>query len=190
MSLVDELARQVRAASGELPVPEVRAAGHRLRLASERLGYVLLTASAPRAVPTLQAASDHLDHAAGALLRAQDALAEYLTVIGLPPGRPRAEDQNPGGYGRSAPSTAQPHDPDSPRRATRQAPGTARPARGGRASSDGGPTGDGKPTGRSTVRKPASTGRSNAGKPTRARPAGGGSVGGASPAGTSTGDAS
>lgn len=104
-SLVDELGRRVRAASAELPVPEVRAASQRLGQASLSLGQVLDATGAPRAVPTLQAAGEHLDVAVGALLRAQDALAEYLLTIGLPPGdRPAApaakdDDEVPMGAG-------------------------------------------------------------------------------------------
>lgn len=85
-SLVDEVGRQVRAASAELPVPELRAARLRLGQAGLRLGQVLDATSTARAVPTLRAAGEHLDLATGALLRAQDALAEYLQMIGLPPG--------------------------------------------------------------------------------------------------------
>src|SRR4051812_33148568 len=92
-SLLDEVARIVRAASAELPVPELRTASLRIGQASLRLGQVLDTVAAPRAVPTLRAAGEHLDLATGALLRAQDALAEYLQMIGVPAGPPptRAE---------------------------------------------------------------------------------------------------
>ncbi len=84
-SLVDEVGRQVRAASAGLPVPELRAASQWLGQASQRLGQVLHGGAVP-AVPTLRAAGEHLDLATGLLLRAQDALAEYLQMIGLPPG--------------------------------------------------------------------------------------------------------
>ncbi len=112
-SLIDELGRRVRAASAELPVPEVRAASQRIGQASLRLGQVLEASGSPRAVPTLRAAGEHLDIAAGALLRAQDALAEYLQVIGLPTG--------PTGFagGGPRPDHARdwpPPDPDRPRR--------------------------------------------------------------------------
>jgi len=85
-SLVDEVGRQVRAASAELPVPELHAASLRLGEASQHLVRVLNGGAASPAVPTLRAAGEHLDLATGLLLRAQDALAEYLQMIGLPAG--------------------------------------------------------------------------------------------------------
>jgi hypothetical protein len=89
-SLVDEVGRQVRAASAELPVPELHAASLRLGEASQHLVRALRGGASSPAVPTLRAAGEHLDLATGLLLRAQDALAEYLQMIGLPPGDRRA----------------------------------------------------------------------------------------------------
>ena len=94
-SLLGELARIIRAASAELPVPELRTASLRIGQASLRLGQVLDTATAPRAVPHLRAAGEHIDTATGALLRAQDALAEYLQMIGVPGGPPPARFEQP-----------------------------------------------------------------------------------------------
>jgi hypothetical protein len=97
MSLVEELADQVRSASDELPIPQVTAAAERLRMASGLLAWAVRSTTEPagrngrgrataRAVPmpALATATAHLEHATGALLAAQQALAEYVAVLGMP----------------------------------------------------------------------------------------------------------
>jgi len=112
-SLLGAVARIVRAASADLPVPELRTASLRIGQASLRLGQVLDTVAAPRAVPNLRAAGEHLDTATGALLRAQDALAEYLQMIGLPGGPPPARFEQPAAA-PLAPTRGRPADEPEP----------------------------------------------------------------------------
>ncbi|WP_033345743.1 hypothetical protein [Catenuloplanes japonicus] len=83
MSLLEELGARIRATNDELPVGLVLAALERLRVASELLVWVRQASSQPMGVPQLANATEHAEHAAFALRSAQDAIAEYLTAIGM-----------------------------------------------------------------------------------------------------------
>ncbi|MFI5845382.1 hypothetical protein ACIA8K_37320 [Catenuloplanes sp. NPDC051500] len=83
MSLLEELGARIRATHDELPVGLVLAALERLRVASELLVWVRQASSQPMGVPQLANATEHAEHAAFALRSAQDAIAEYLTAIGM-----------------------------------------------------------------------------------------------------------
>lgn len=95
MSLVEDLADQLRVASEELPIAQVSAAAERLRMASGLLAWIMHTSTNPTAVPTLGNATEHLDHATGALLVAQSALADYVGVLGMPRDGVPVEDPRP-----------------------------------------------------------------------------------------------
>jgi hypothetical protein len=83
MSLLQELGAQLRATSDELPTGLVTIAMERLRTATELLNWVRQTSVDPIGVPQLGNATEHAEHAAAALRLAQDAIAGYLTVLGL-----------------------------------------------------------------------------------------------------------
>jgi hypothetical protein len=83
MSLLSEVAGNLRAAGAELPLAEVRRAAHDVDTASRRLAAALVAHPAP--VRALGAALEHLDSAAGALLLAQHAIQGYLTSVGVHP---------------------------------------------------------------------------------------------------------
>jgi hypothetical protein len=80
MSLLSELAVNLRAAGTELPLPEVRRAAHEVDTASRRLAAALI--QQPPGVRALSGALEHLDSAAGALLLAQHSLQGYLASVG------------------------------------------------------------------------------------------------------------
>ncbi|MBV1848830.1 hypothetical protein [Catellatospora tritici] len=84
MSLVEDLADQLRLAREELPLPQVAGATERLRTASGLLAWVLHHSATPVAVPDLSRAVERLEHAAAALRVAQDSLDEYALVLGMP----------------------------------------------------------------------------------------------------------
>ncbi|BCJ72640.1 hypothetical protein CS0771_21840 [Catellatospora sp. IY07-71] len=84
MSLVQELADQLRVAREELPLPQVSAAAERLRTATGLLAWVLHHSAVPVSVPDLSRAVERLDHAAAALRVAQDRLDEYALALGMP----------------------------------------------------------------------------------------------------------
>jgi hypothetical protein len=67
-----------------LPVGQVAAAADRLRSAHQLLAWVSQSSNTLTLTPALIAAGDRLDHAAGAMLAAREALAAYLVSIGLP----------------------------------------------------------------------------------------------------------
>jgi hypothetical protein len=79
MSLPSDVAASLRAAGTALPLAEVRRAAQEVDVASRRLAMV----AGP--VPALNAALEHLDSAAGALLLAQHALQGYLAAVGVLP---------------------------------------------------------------------------------------------------------
>jgi hypothetical protein len=83
MSLIQELGAQVRATSDELPTGEVRVALEKLRSAGELLAWVRQASIDPIGVPLLGNATEHAERAAAALHVAQDAIAAYLSSIGL-----------------------------------------------------------------------------------------------------------
>jgi len=111
MSLIQEVGAQLRATSDELPTGQVSVAMERLRSATELLMWVRETSVDPIGVPQLGNATEHAERAAAALRLAQDAIAAYLTVIGLsgdasaPPdgdwraGLERSGDQQPAAQG-------------------------------------------------------------------------------------------
>ncbi|MEV4416377.1 hypothetical protein [Catellatospora sp. NPDC049609] len=84
MSLVQDLADQLRVAREELPLPQVSAAAERLRTATGLLAWVLHHSTTPVSVPDLSRAVERLDHAAAALRVAQDRLDEYALALGMP----------------------------------------------------------------------------------------------------------
>jgi hypothetical protein len=89
MSLVEELAARLRASSDTLPLDEVAAALHRLRASVDLLMRVRAESHRPVGVPQLAAVVEHLEHAGWALRVAQDAIDDYLAVVGVGlPGRP------------------------------------------------------------------------------------------------------
>lgn len=114
MSLIQELGAQLRATSDELPTGLVTVAMERLRSATELLMWVRETSVDPIGVPQLSNATEHAERAAAALRLAQDAIAAYLTAVGLsgdasaPPDRDwragleRAGDQQPVAPGSEA----------------------------------------------------------------------------------------
>jgi hypothetical protein len=83
MSLIQDLGARLRATSDELPTGLVAVAVERLRTAAELLMWVRQTSVNPVGVPQLANATEHAEQAAYALRVAQDALARYLTTIGL-----------------------------------------------------------------------------------------------------------
>ena len=94
MSLLQELGAQLRATSDELPTGLITVAMERLRTATELLNWVRQTSVDPIGVPQLGNATEHAEHAAAALRLAQDAIAAYLTVLGVAPGAGSAEGQD------------------------------------------------------------------------------------------------
>jgi len=94
MSLLQELGAQVRATSDELPTGLVTVAMERLRSATELLNWVRQTSVDPIGVPQLGNATEHAEHAAAALRLAQDAIAAYLSAIGLAADGGQAPDQD------------------------------------------------------------------------------------------------
>jgi hypothetical protein len=102
MSLIEELGSRLRASSAELPVGELAAALDKLRSGSALLAWVRQQSAHQIGVPELSGAIEHLEHAAHALLVAQDNVAGYLAAIGLgvdaapPPGElPRPATEAP-----------------------------------------------------------------------------------------------
>jgi hypothetical protein len=83
MSLIQELGAQLRATSDELPTGLVTAAMEKLRSATEILMWVRETSVDPVGVPQLGNATEHAERAAAALRLAQDAIAGYLSAVGL-----------------------------------------------------------------------------------------------------------
>ena len=83
MSLIQELGAQLRATSDELPTGLVTVAMEKLRSATEILMWVREQSVDPIGVPQLGAATEHAERAAAALRLAQDAIEQYLAVIGL-----------------------------------------------------------------------------------------------------------
>jgi hypothetical protein len=94
MSLLQELGAQLRATSDELPTGLVTAAMERLRSATELLDWVRQTSVDPMGVPQLGNATEHAEHAAAALRLAQDAIAAYLTAVGLSAEGAQAPDRD------------------------------------------------------------------------------------------------
>ncbi|MEJ3747211.1 hypothetical protein WEI85_28495 [Actinomycetes bacterium KLBMP 9797] len=85
-SLLHALAYRLQEVGEELPVGQVASAADRLRSANGLLAWVMHASAtrSPTPTPALTAASEHLDHAAGAMLAAREALTAYLISIGLP----------------------------------------------------------------------------------------------------------
>jgi hypothetical protein len=83
MSLIEELGARLYASSADLPLGDLVAALDRLRAGSALLGWVRQESTRPLGVPQLSGAIEHLEHAARALLVAQDSLSGYLATIGL-----------------------------------------------------------------------------------------------------------
>jgi hypothetical protein len=82
--LLHALAYRIQEVGEDLPVGQVATAADRLRTANGLLAWVMRASATAAPAPTLTAAGDHLDHAAGAMLAAREALAGYLVSIGLP----------------------------------------------------------------------------------------------------------
>lgn len=83
-SLLHALAYRIQEVGEELPVGQVATAADRLRTANGLLAWVMRASATAAPTPTLTAAGEHLDHAAGAMLAAREALTGYLISIGLP----------------------------------------------------------------------------------------------------------
>ncbi|WP_051366801.1 hypothetical protein [Hamadaea tsunoensis] len=83
MSLVQDLADQIRVARDELPVAEVTAAAERLRMAGGLLAWVMHATGDPARVPQLAGATERLESAVGLMRGAQDALEEYTVALGI-----------------------------------------------------------------------------------------------------------
>src|SRR4051794_14354108 len=83
-SLTEQLGSEVRGAADRLPVDELTAAARRLRVAADRLVAVRAGSVRPLGEQWLAHAAEHLEHAARALLVAQEELAGYLSDLGLP----------------------------------------------------------------------------------------------------------
>jgi hypothetical protein len=92
MSLIEELAARLYAASATVPLGEVVAALDRMRATTALLMWVRTESSRPVGVPQLAGATEHLEHAGRAMQVAQEAIAEYLAAlgIGLEAGTPEA----------------------------------------------------------------------------------------------------
>lgn len=93
MSLLEDLADQLRTTGEHLPIAEVTAATERLRMAGGLLAWVMHSSTNPGGVPTMAAATEHLEHAAGAMLVAQEALRDYALTLGLSPDAVPADDR-------------------------------------------------------------------------------------------------
>ncbi|GAA4675293.1 hypothetical protein Prum_029790 [Phytohabitans rumicis] len=78
------LAYRIQEVGEELPIGQVATAADRLRSANGLLAWVMQASATHAPAPTLTAAGEHLDHAAGAMLAAREALTGYLLSIGLP----------------------------------------------------------------------------------------------------------
>jgi hypothetical protein len=83
MSLLEDLGARLRATSDELPTGQLAIAMERLRSASDLLMWVRQSSIDPIGVPQLAGATEHAERAAAALRLAQDAIAAYLTTLGL-----------------------------------------------------------------------------------------------------------
>ncbi|MFY1632003.1 hypothetical protein ACN27F_01760 [Solwaraspora sp. WMMB335] len=83
MSLVEDLAAHVRTTADDLPLGQIVVAVQRLRAATELLIWVRQESADPMAVPQLTHATEHAEQAGHALRVAQQAVADYLTAIGL-----------------------------------------------------------------------------------------------------------
>jgi hypothetical protein len=106
MSVLEDLGARLRAVSDELPTGLVTVALQRLSAAADLLTWVRRESVDPMGVPQLANATEHAEHAVAALRLAQDAVAQYLAVLGLgtdagpPPGgddRAAGADEPPGG---------------------------------------------------------------------------------------------
>lgn len=112
MSLIQELASQLRGAVNGLPVTDLAATADRLRGTVERLAAIRHESSRGIGVVPLGQAVEHLEHALRALLVAQEDVAAYLVAIGLtsdavvtPPTRGRPA---PARTGNATPVVAEP----------------------------------------------------------------------------------
>jgi hypothetical protein len=85
MSLLTEVAVDLRTVGAQLPLPEVCRAAWDVEVASRRLA-MLVAAGQPGPVRALGAALEHLDTAAGALLLSQHAIRGYLAAVGMSAG--------------------------------------------------------------------------------------------------------
>ena len=163
MSLIEELAVRLRAASDELPLAAVTAALERFGAAAEQLRRVRESSADPMGVPELGAAVECAEAASHALRVTQEHLAAYLAAIGMADGaggapatdrRDGHEPALPGhadGEGRSGdaqrrPGGREPARPGTPRPpapadAARPGPQRSRPAGPGSApaGADGSP---------------------------------------------------
>lgn len=83
MSLVENLAAQVRATADDLPVGQIAVAVQRLRAATELLIWVRQESTDPMAVPQLAGATEHAEQAGYALQVAAQSVTDYLAAIGL-----------------------------------------------------------------------------------------------------------
>ena len=83
MSLIQEVGAQLRATSDELPTGLVTVAMEKLRSATEILMWVREQSVDPIGVPQLGNATEHAERAAAALRLTQDAIEQYLAIIGL-----------------------------------------------------------------------------------------------------------
>jgi hypothetical protein len=119
MSLLQELGAQLRATSDELPTGPVQVAMERLRTATELLNWVRQESVDPIGVPLLGNATEHAERAAAALRIAQDAIAAYLSALGLAADADRAPD----GDWRSGLAEEPPARPEPPRPGQAPRPG-------------------------------------------------------------------
>jgi hypothetical protein len=83
MSLVRDLADQLRAVREDLPIAEVNAAAERLRMAGGLLAWVTHATGDPQRVPQLGGAAERLESAAGLMRCAHDALDAYALALGM-----------------------------------------------------------------------------------------------------------
>jgi hypothetical protein len=83
MSLVQDLADQLRVVREDLPIAEVNAAAERLRMAGGLLAWVMHATGDPQRVPQLSNAAERLESAAGLMRCAHDAIDAYALALGM-----------------------------------------------------------------------------------------------------------
>ena len=83
MSLVQDLADQLRVVREDLPIAEVNAAAERLRMAGGLLAWVMHATGDPQRVPQLGSAAERLESAAGLMRCAHDAIDAYALALGM-----------------------------------------------------------------------------------------------------------
>jgi|GEM_PF-1619851 len=92
MSLAENLAARVRAATDDLPVGQLAVAVQRLRAATELLIWVRQESADPLAVPQLAGATEHAEQAGHAMRVAAQSVDDYLAAIGFGAGPASGSD--------------------------------------------------------------------------------------------------